>query len=82
MNWGTVCSLITYGGLVVRKFDVFNKALLVKWLWRFGPQLSLWRRAIALKYGTLSGGWITRSTQGAHGCGLWRSISSGWSDFV
>jgi hypothetical protein len=68
--------------LVVRKLDVFNKALLVKWLWRFGPQLSLWRRAIALKYGTLSGGWITRSTQGAHGCGLWRSISSGWSDFV
>ena len=71
--WDTICSPITHVGLGVRKLLVFNKALLEKWLWRW---------AIASKYGTLAGGWITRNTRGAHGCGLWRSINFGWSDFV
>ena len=83
VNWDTVCSPIKYGGLGVRKLNVFNKALLGKWLWRFGrEEESLWRRAIVSKYGTLDGGWITRTTRGVHGCGLWRSISSGWTYFV
>ena len=71
VNWDTVCSLITYGGFGVRKLTVFNKALLGKWLWCFGREkMSLWRQAIVSKYGTLSGGWITRTTRVVHGCGL------------
>uniref|UniRef100_A0A2N9GIF8 Reverse transcriptase zinc-binding domain-containing protein n=1 Tax=Fagus sylvatica TaxID=28930 RepID=A0A2N9GIF8_FAGSY len=66
-----------------KKIAVFNKALLGKWLWRFGLEESrLWRRVIASKYGVNSGGWTTKSIRGSHGCGLWRSINSGWSDFV
>ena len=83
LNWDMVCSLNTQGGLGVKKLLVFNKALLGKCLWHFGrEELSLWWRAIASNHGTLVGGWITRNTWGAHGCGLWRSISSSWSEFA
>uniref|UniRef100_A0A2N9FWA0 Reverse transcriptase domain-containing protein n=1 Tax=Fagus sylvatica TaxID=28930 RepID=A0A2N9FWA0_FAGSY len=83
VNWDIVCSLIYYGGLGVRNLVVFNKALLGKWLWRFGIEESkLWLRVIATKYGVNSGGWSTQNTWGSHGCGLWRSISASWSDFV
>uniref|UniRef100_A0A2N9HCD7 Reverse transcriptase zinc-binding domain-containing protein n=1 Tax=Fagus sylvatica TaxID=28930 RepID=A0A2N9HCD7_FAGSY len=83
VNWDVVCSPVNYGGLGVRKIAVFNKALLGKWLWRFGTEESkLWRRVIATKYGVNSGGWSTKSARGSHGCGLWRSINSGWVDFV
>jgi hypothetical protein len=83
VNWDIAYSPIVYGGLGVRKIAVFNKALLGKWLWRFGIEEShLWRRVIATKYGINSGGWSTKSTRGSHGCGLWRSISTGWLDFV
>ena len=83
LNWDTVCSLIAYGVLGVRKIVPFNKTLLGKWLWRYGMEESrLWRRVIATKYGVNAGGWSTKKSQGAHGCGLWRSISIVWTDFV
>jgi hypothetical protein len=78
VNWDIVCSPIKYGGLGVKKLVVFNKALLGKWLWRFGIEESkLWRMVIATKYGVFSGGWFTNNPRGSHGCGLWRSISFG-----
>ena len=50
--WDKVCMPIANGGLGVRKLTTFNKALLGKWLWRFGfRENRLWRRVIALKFG-------------------------------
>jgi len=41
----------------LRKIMLFNKALLGKWLWRFGhEENSLWRQVIVMKYGILRGG--------------------------
>ena len=43
---------IANGGLGIRKLTTFNKALLGKWLWRFGIEENrLWRRVVAGKFG-------------------------------
>ena len=47
-----VCAPKVNGGLGIRKLTTFNKALLGKWLWRFGvEETRLWRRVVALKFG-------------------------------
>ena len=47
-----ICAPIANGGLGIRKLTTFNKALLGKWLWRFGKEEDwLWRRVVASKYG-------------------------------
>ena len=46
-----ICAPIANGGLGIRKLTTFNKALLGKWLWRFGKEEDrLWRRVVASKY--------------------------------
>ncbi len=75
VGWNTVCSPIDQGGLGVRKVNVINKALLGKWMWRFGREEDLlWRRVIAAKYRVEWGGWISKKAKRAHGCGLWKGI--------
>jgi hypothetical protein len=83
VSWDQVCSPIPYGGLGVKNLSLFNKALLGKWLWRFGAEEShLWRRVIAAKYGEEWGGWQSKPYRGSHGCGLWKSISLGWGTLL
>jgi hypothetical protein len=82
VRWDQVCSPMDCGGLGVKSLTLFNKALLGKWLWRFGVEEShLWRRVIVAKYGMEWGGWRSKHCRGTHGCGLWKSISSGWDGF-
>uniref|UniRef100_A0A2N9GH27 Reverse transcriptase domain-containing protein n=1 Tax=Fagus sylvatica TaxID=28930 RepID=A0A2N9GH27_FAGSY len=83
VRWDQVCSPLDCEGLGVKNLTLFNKALLGKWLWRFGVEVNhLWRRVIVAKYGMEWGGWWSKPCRGTHGCGLWKGISSGWEDFM
>jgi hypothetical protein len=78
VGWETVCSPLAQGGLGVRKVEVINRALLGKWLWRFGKEDShLWCKVIVAKYGLEWGGWILKIPKGSHGCSLWKGILTG-----
>ena len=82
VGWDKVCAPLENGGLGVRKITTLNKALLGKWLWRFGvKETRLWRRVVALKFGEEWGGWTSKLDRGVHGCGLWRSIRMGLKVF-
>ena len=82
VGWAKVCTPKEYGGLGVRSLVLTNKALLGKWLWRFGlEEQCLWRRVLVSKFGIEMGGWRTKPTRGLHGCGLWKGIMLGWEDY-
>jgi hypothetical protein len=82
VSWNKVCTPIAQGGLGVRDLIVFNKALLGKWLWRFGVEDSkFWRCVLAAKYGVTGRGWCTRPVRGSHGCSLWKGIIANWDVF-
>ena len=44
MKWSKVCSPLSEGGLGLRKLVDFNRALLGKWLWRYGHEREAWWR--------------------------------------
>jgi hypothetical protein len=78
VGWDKVCVPKVKGGLGVRSLVLFNKALLGKWLWRFGlEENNLWRRVLVEKFGVELGGWRTKPIRGAYGCGLWKAIMAG-----
>ena len=80
--WEKVCLPIELGGLGIRSMASFNQALLGKWLWRYGHEVThLWQRVTSTKYGEGQGGWCTKVCKRTHGCGLWRSIHEGWESF-
>jgi hypothetical protein len=61
VNWKIICSPIPRGGLGIENIMLFNKALVGKWLWRFGQEEnSLWRWVTVMKYGIQRGGWCLK----------------------
>ncbi|CAN0921494.1 Putative ribonuclease H protein At1g65750 [Linum grandiflorum] len=74
VSWDTVKTPMKRGGLGIADLEGLNKALLGKWLWRFGVEREAWWRIlIEEKYG------LERGSE-------WRStcfgISFGWSVWV
>ena len=66
----------------MKSLSIFHKALLGKWLGRFGvEENALWRRVIDKKYGSLEGGWHTSLVHGSYGASLWKNINKGWELF-
>ena len=73
--WEKVCLPVEMGDLGIRSAMPFNQALLGKWLWRYGHEVThLWRQVISTKYGEGQGGWSTNVCKRTHGRGLWKSI--------
>jgi hypothetical protein len=82
VDWDTVCSPISEGGLGIRSLRKFNQALLGKWLWRYAHEDGAWWRSILVaKYGSSRNGWRSRDISESHGVGLWKYICMGWSKF-
>jgi hypothetical protein len=72
------------GGRVGHKEFIlaFNRALLGKWLWRYGNERDAWWRVVVdSKYGSLWGGWCSLEPGGVYGVGLWKNIRKGWEMF-
>ena len=68
VKWSQICVPLRFGGLAVRNIRCFNKALLGKWLWRYGmDREAMWRLVVEAKYGSLWGGWCSKLGKGSHG---------------
>ncbi|RVW32107.1 hypothetical protein CK203_080579 [Vitis vinifera] len=52
---------------------MLNKALLGKWIWRYGCEKdNLWKQVITTKYGQEDLGWRPKKANGAVGIGVWK----------
>jgi len=82
VNWNKICTPLHAGGLGAHNFIQFNRALLGKWLWRYGREREvLWRLVIDAKFESLKGGWCSKEVSGSFGVGAWKHIRRGWEKF-
>jgi hypothetical protein len=82
VNWNKICTPLHVGGLGVHNFIQFNRALMGKWLWRYGREReALWRLVIDAKFESLKGGWSLKEVSGSFGVGVWKHIRRGWEKF-
>lgn len=76
-----VCSPKQYGGLGIRRMGLMNKALIRKWLWRFGVERdSLWRQVVAYRHGIQENG-DPYPSRGPIGSCPWKGIMRFFSVF-
>lgn len=60
-----MCRLMECGGLGLRSLKGTNRALLNKWLWKFGSSKdATWRGVVAAKYREEQYGWFTGRPSG------------------
>jgi hypothetical protein len=82
VSWKKICTPLYAGGLGVHNLIQFNRALLGKWLWRYGREReALWRLVIDAKFQSIEGGWCSKEVLGSFGVGVWKHIRRGWEDF-
>ena len=77
VKWDDVCLPKREGGLGIRPLRGMNKALKVKWLWRFAREdNTLWKALLKMKYDVDKLGWWSKKSPNPHGVGCWKSITS------
>lgn len=70
VDWNTMCSLISNGGMGVHKLGTVGFGF-----WKGRDPL------VTIKYGVDWGGWTTKQVQRTHGRSLWKRIRVGWARF-
>ncbi|OMO61107.1 hypothetical protein CCACVL1_23740 [Corchorus capsularis] len=74
VDWNSITNLKCFGGLEITDLGIQNRALLNKWIWRFGnEENSLWRNVVAAKNG-LQVDKIIPSTGNRMASSLWKII--------
>ncbi|KAE8735025.1 Betaine aldehyde dehydrogenase [Hibiscus syriacus] len=75
INWSTVCSAKSAGGLGVLDLNYMNRALLGKWSWRFANDRgSVWKKVICSKYNLDPSLLIFKEKLPAFSSWIWKSI--------
>ncbi|XP_026399201.1 uncharacterized protein LOC113295056 [Papaver somniferum] len=63
VKWDEVCALLKEGGLGLRRFEIINKALLMKLLWKIENVHEEWTDFMRAKYKNKNGEWFTSYKQ-------------------
>lgn len=78
IKWKEVILSKVQGGLGIRNLKNHNKALRLKWLWRYSQDPETLRsKVIKAKY-EVEDNWMTKPVNSAYGVSLWRSIRVLW----
>ncbi|KAL4310177.1 hypothetical protein GQ457_01G054770 [Hibiscus cannabinus] len=75
IKWDVLCRPKDFGGLGLYDLKVKNRALLNKWLWRYGNEPNnLWRRVIDAKYGYSPSNLLPASLARSNFSSYWKNI--------
>ena len=76
VNWKSMCNLKEFGGLEFVDLGLKNKALLNKWIWRFGEEPKApWRSLIYNKYRDNHSGLISYIGNQMRFSSIWKNIT-------
>ncbi|OMP03730.1 hypothetical protein CCACVL1_02287 [Corchorus capsularis] len=75
INWEQVCKPKDIGGLGILDLHLQNRALLNKWLWRFGNEKDgFWRKILVEKNGYCDRNLVPDVANNRHASALWKNI--------
>ncbi|CAI0417866.1 unnamed protein product [Linum tenue] len=81
VNWDLCKASKDNGGLAIKDLYCVNKALLIKWLWKYATDRgSWWRELISIKYPADSE-WQSKRCRSGFGESVWANITKEYDEF-
>ncbi|XVE88638.1 hypothetical protein DITRI_Ditri19aG0085600 [Diplodiscus trichospermus] len=76
VQWSDICNSIDNGGLGIVDLKLKNRALMNRWIWRFGVEKdALWRKVVDAKYGGLESDLLPNVRNYRNFSGMWKNIT-------